>query len=121
MIYRLPKKCNGMRQYVTVSGMGNEIFNVAIKNSMSIHDFFGRKVAEGALPDWTPETYQGYPSLSFSCRYLARKGDGPVVEFGPGVDPKGLLAKAGPGFIHTAENSVGYFFRQDKDLETDQR
>jgi hypothetical protein len=101
-----------MRQYVTLSGMGQEKFNSTIKSIVAIHDFFRLKLKEGAMAPWTPVSYQGYPALTFSCRYMSRKGDGPIVELNEEVDPRGLLSHASHDLIHTAMNNVGYYERQ---------
>ncbi|KAJ7033246.1 hypothetical protein C8F04DRAFT_1261057 [Mycena alexandri] len=104
-----------LSQRVQIVGLGGGSFDRAIQNTKVIQEHYGRFFGSRRINPWNVGQAGGATYINASCRYFNSEKDDPtatVIEFGPGVDPLNLFAKAnvkGEGLIHTLDNEVKYF------------
>ncbi|KAF8575244.1 hypothetical protein K439DRAFT_1623733 [Ramaria rubella] len=90
-VHVLEKNIEGMRQYVTITGLDHVVFNNSLKAIYALHDLYGKHLKEGVVDEWVASSYQNYPAASFSSRYLSPKSHGDAVTISSLVDPLGLI------------------------------
>ena|ERR1700683_3393539 len=105
-----------MRQSITITGLGSDIFKTNIDKITAVESLFNREFRDNSLSDWSPSTFKDMPAIDI-CNRIFTKIDRTTldsspdsVEIHPAIDPTGELKKlAGQDFIHTIDNKVEYY------------
>ncbi|RDX40906.1 hypothetical protein OH76DRAFT_1365474 [Lentinus brumalis] len=110
-----------MKQSITLVGFGAERFDCAVRGLGSIYQYFNRHVARtgSRLREWTPGRDGANATLTFANRYLssARDAVGEVpADLADVVDPFNVLRPLLHTEVHTQDNVVEYWQRQDNKL-----
>ncbi|KAF8576660.1 hypothetical protein K439DRAFT_1366585 [Ramaria rubella] len=100
-----------MRQYVTITGLDQVVFKKNLMAIYALHDIYAKWLKDGVVDMWTASTYQNYPTISFTSRYLSPRSHGDAVAISELVDPLGLLGKCDDQLIYTRSNVVNYYKR----------
>ncbi|KAF8579437.1 hypothetical protein K439DRAFT_1620556 [Ramaria rubella] len=108
-VHALEKNTCGMRQYVTITGLGQLGFQNSVKVIYALHDLYRKHLKEGVIEEWASATYQSYSAASFSCRYLSPTSHGDAVAINKLVDPLGLLEKCDDQLVYNNTNVVNYY------------
>lgn len=121
--HRIPRNRNriiDMKQSVTVSGLGLEEFDGAVRAVKAIHQRFAAHVGGlgGTLRDWSPQRDGEHLTLMFSNRYLTEAkyaaGETPM-DLGEFVDPLQVLRPmlVNRSEVHIQDNVVEYWERTE--------
>ena len=110
----------GLKQQVTISGLGVEGFDAAVKGALVIYQAFQSRVSalKGQLRDWAPMAGEGDITLTFGNRYLTRekeRGGDQLADISQVVDPFNVLRPRLRLEHHTTDNVVEYWERQTVD------
>jgi hypothetical protein len=103
-----------LRQAVTITGLGCELFEKVHENVEYIFMAFANHFPADSLEGWQGSTHNGQKALDFHARYFDRKGGtaDDTIPFSPLEDPEGVLeAMIGDGFFHGQDNAVEYLKR----------
>lgn len=83
-----------------------------------IRSVLAGSLQDGALQNWSPQRNRNHIVLTFTNRYFSNEKDGvfDVRDLSTTYDPVGVLRRAVPSGLHTADNQVLYFerFKTDK-------
>ena len=100
------------RQAVTLSGLGTDVFDLAVTNSAKIHGLFQEYIPAGKLIPWRADVVNDQLVLHMHSRYFTPRRQAnlnDIQEFEPGVDIDGQLKELqGSNFVHTSDNVVQY-------------
>ncbi|KAF4586268.1 hypothetical protein EYR38_010543 [Pleurotus pulmonarius] len=112
------------RQHVKLAGLGAPSFDRAIQQLVGTTQQFNRFFEPGEWIDWTPpKTDDGFVALEANCRYFTPmrfSEDHVDVPFDVTVDPQHHLERSKDGqFIHTADNIVEFYQKNDVDNSYD--
>ncbi|KAI0709814.1 hypothetical protein C8Q76DRAFT_624886, partial [Earliella scabrosa] len=113
-----------MKQTITLCGLGAERFDCAVRGISTIYQMFKNHVERHRfqLREWSPGADGYYNTLTFSNRYLTslKEADGdPGLNLGDVVDPFNVLRPLLRNLVHTQENVVKYWRRQDGSSDDD--
>jgi hypothetical protein len=105
-----------IRQAVTITGLGCELFEKVHENVEYIFMAFANHFPVDSLEGWQGNSYNGQKALDFHARYFDRRGiaadESNAIPFSALEDPEGILeAMVGDGFFHGPDNTVEYLKR----------
>ena len=118
---RLPRNPNrliDLKQSVTLTGLGSESFDKAVRGlCMLYQNVKGQVMQRGCqLREWAPGEDGGNLTLTFSNRYLTAAkdvaDDDVRQDLGEVVDPFNILRPLLRTEVHTSDNCVEYWERQ---------
>jgi hypothetical protein len=101
-----------LTQSVLLTGLNTPTFNAALESIALIHKQFLKSLPAGRLRNWNPGSFQQWPTVTISNRYFSKSSTASkeAIKLDKLVDPEGILASSEEyGYVHTAENQVGYF------------
>lgn len=102
-----------MRQAVTITGLGNTVFDHCLHNMEKAYLAFANHFPANRLDQWEPTRLGNYIALDAHTRYFSQKHFVPSTEslpFHHTVDPEGVLeSMRGDDLVHAADNDVDYF------------
>ena len=108
-----------LKQSVTLTGLGAERFDCAVRGAQSIYQMFKADLTRRGcqLRDWTPGR-DGYNlTLTASNRYLTSLRDAggePALDLGEVVDPLNVLRPLLQTEVYIQENVVEYWQRLEE-------
>ena len=105
-----------MKQTITLSGLGTESFNSAVKGVLHIYQAFQSVlgVRNAQLRPWKPIREAEDLVLTFGNRYLTRgqdAGNETQVDLAETVDPFNILRPLLRSEVHISDNVVEYWQR----------
>ncbi|TFK53315.1 hypothetical protein OE88DRAFT_1603193, partial [Heliocybe sulcata] len=110
---RQPYKKQYLQQYVQLTGFSCLSWKDVISGLNIIHQHMSRMFKDGVMHDWLASEFQEHVALDISSQYFTQKksvNSSSSIPFNAQVDPKGILTKLiDDGWIHTADNTVGYY------------
>lgn len=117
-MHRLPSSLIKASQSITLTGLGSETFERAVKGLLALHDVLRASLGDN-LDTWTPDVLNGMFIIEFWNRYTSttrEAKDDIVVTLPESVDPFGILRKrmadSQSGTLYLADNQVEYYERQ---------
>ena len=106
-----------LRQSVRITGYGNETFDKLPANMARVYAIFKRAVGPQLQDEMGVTEEEGYSAIDASNWYFSLKTETNEVDerlITDKMDPKRYLRKAaGVKYIHTEENKVYYFEREE--------
>ncbi|KDR66261.1 hypothetical protein GALMADRAFT_19944, partial [Galerina marginata CBS 339.88] len=123
--FRTARQVKYVRQGVTITALGDSVFDTVGATVAEVHTLFGRIVGDERLQDCSIyATFEEHAAVEMSNRYFTPRreaGSATGRLLGEDIDPLGILTKAaGTEYIHTEDNEVYYYERRGKN-ESDQR
>ncbi|KAF8585664.1 hypothetical protein K439DRAFT_1615796 [Ramaria rubella] len=109
LVHVLEKNICGMHQYVTITGLDQVVFKKNLMAIYALHDIYAKWLKDGVVDMWMASTYQNYPAILFTSRYLSPRSHGDAVAISELVDPLGFLGKCKDQLIYTRSNVVNYY------------
>lgn len=118
---RIPRNPNpgnllSLKQSVTLTGLGSETFEKAVRGLSTLYQHAKGKVQQRGcqLRNWTPGEAEGDLTLTFSSRYLT-PGNQATDDIRPDmaevIDPLNILRPLLLTEVHTLDNAVFYWQR----------
>ena len=109
---RIQKFAAIARQYIALTGLNLDLFDDALEGLARVHRFFEDSLPPNSIESFQLPTIEGSSVLASHTRYFTprRNSLSLILEnFGPGVDPNGVLEYLkGSNFVHTEDNVVQY-------------
>ncbi|KAI0744662.1 hypothetical protein C8Q76DRAFT_605300, partial [Earliella scabrosa] len=115
--HQIPRNANrvvDLKQTVTLSGLGAERFDCAVRGISTIYQMFKSRLlrSNSHLRDWFPGQDGYHATLTFSNRYvtpLKDAGGEQSLDLRDVVDPFNLMGPLLRNHIHMQENAVEYW------------
>ncbi|KAI1788706.1 hypothetical protein LXA43DRAFT_1097017 [Ganoderma leucocontextum] len=109
-----------LKQSVTLTGLGVESFDAAVRGVQAVHQFFHNHVSRGGahLREWVPGRDGQDLTLTFANRYLMSSRDAAgetSLDMAGIIDPFNVLQPLLRGEAHLADNVVEYWERREGD------
>ena len=109
-----------LKQSITLTGLGTDRFDTAVRGVQTIHQVFSNHVSQagGHLSDWTPGRDGQNLTLMFGNRYLTSArdiGNESSIDMSTIVDPLNILCPLIKTEVHTADNVVEYWECRGRD------
>jgi hypothetical protein len=102
-----------MRQSITLTGCGSDIFDDCVEGIQAIHGILKRSHEQSTVDDWGPGRYQEHIAIDMGNRFFTDRhdrGQNETIDFPTSVDPNGVLTQSmGGDFVHLEENEVKYY------------
>jgi hypothetical protein len=114
---RPSKKVKYLRQSAVVTAFGHSVYDSLIANIAIVHSIFRRAVGDRLTEECVASMFEEWPAIEVANRYFTPKAIARLEDIRPigaDVDPFGSLHKAASSsFVHTEENKVLYFQRNE--------
>ncbi|KAI1793219.1 hypothetical protein LXA43DRAFT_1059933, partial [Ganoderma leucocontextum] len=118
--YHIPRNSSrliDLKQSVTLTGLGVQGFDAAVRGIQNIYQVFANHISKsgGRLREWVPGRDQQDLTLTFASRYLTSSrdaGEEPLADLAEFVDPFNVLRPLLRGEVHTVDNVVEYWERR---------
>jgi hypothetical protein len=111
-----------MRQAVTLTGLGSESFEAALKGVEKVYMAFFNHLPDGHLLPLEGTTWNDVPTIEAYCRYFTHRLSSPFIQEEPiplNIDPEGVLQSLCDGeYTYTSDNVVDYKARIVQDNGT---
>ncbi|KAI1786783.1 hypothetical protein LXA43DRAFT_897369 [Ganoderma leucocontextum] len=115
--YHIPRNSSrliDLKQSVTLTGLGVQGFDAAVRGIQNIYQVFANHISKsgGRLREWVPGRDQQDLTLTFASRYLTSSrdaGEEPLADLAEFVDPFNVLRPLLRGEVHTVDNVVEYW------------
>jgi hypothetical protein len=99
-----------LRQSITITGLGSELFDAASENISDIYAIFSRNFPPQKLLPWMSTHFNEHITITASNRLFTPQKDAPnqsAISIGHNLDPTGRLTEmAGREYFHGEENRV---------------
>ncbi|TFK78113.1 hypothetical protein K466DRAFT_468930, partial [Polyporus arcularius HHB13444] len=126
--FQIPRNPNpgtllNLKQSVTLTGLGGEMFEKAVRGLSTLYQNAKGKVQQRGcqLRDWTPGEAEGDLTLTFSSRYLTPSNhatDDVRPDMAEVIDPLNILRPLLRTEVHTLDNAVFYWRRMPASAAT---
>ena len=107
-----------MKQSITVTGLGCEPFEAAVRGIQCIYETFCLHINTlgGTLRKWTPSLDSEDLTLTFNNRYLTfakNASQDSIINLSRTIDPFNILGPQLTNQVHTLDNVVEYWERTE--------
>ncbi|TFK80211.1 hypothetical protein K466DRAFT_444669, partial [Polyporus arcularius HHB13444] len=129
--FQIPRNPNpgnllSLKQSVTLTGLGSEMFEKAVRGLSTLYQHAKGKVQQRGcqLRTWMPGEAEGDLTLTFSSRYLTpgnQAADDIHPDMAEVIDPLNILRPLLLTEVHTLDNAVFYWQRMPASAATSER